>query len=356
MTRPTKPGPTRPLFSAGSLDGSGGTLVGPVASGLVPTSTGSNSWLWLENVRRISVNGTTNVQGPFVNFANGSNTTVTVDMVGAAASNTIRVHATGGGSVSFGSNATRVSEVSFVGAGSDSARTDHIHDGIGTITASSSNTMQRGTWNVRPGAGIALTLTDTDGDGEFDTTTIVNTGQGGGSGSSGLVLLEQHTASSSATLDFTTFITSAYDDYLIELVHVIPATNATGFFMRVGTGAGPTYDTGSNYEGGGARWAEAGHAFDLNVGGTSISLDANGTVSNSGSGGGISGSVHLYNRNPGTIQVHGYAVTTVWDGSTVVQSNLGWEYKQTTAVTALRFLFGSGNIASGIIRAYGLAK
>jgi hypothetical protein len=46
--------------------------------------------------------------------------------------------------------------------------------------------MQRGTWNVRPGAGIALNLTDTDGDGEFDTTTIVATGAGGsGSGSGG---------------------------------------------------------------------------------------------------------------------------------------------------------------------------
>jgi hypothetical protein len=42
--------------------------------------------------------------------------------------------------------------------------------------------MQRGTWNIRPGAGIALALTDSDSDGEFDTLTVVNTGPAGGGG------------------------------------------------------------------------------------------------------------------------------------------------------------------------------
>lgn len=82
--------------------------------------------------------------------------------------------------ISAGSNSTRVSEVSAAGASTTLwSPYDHRHDGIGTITASSSNTMQRGTWNVRAGPGIALNLTDTDGDGEFDTMTIVNTGGGG---------------------------------------------------------------------------------------------------------------------------------------------------------------------------------
>jgi len=134
-----------------------------------------------QNVQLITINDTNVVQGPFVNFAAGSNTTVTVDMFGAAASNTIRIHATGGGSISAGSNSTQVREVSTAGASTTLwSPFDHAHDGIGTITASASNTMQRGAWNLRPGAGIALNLTDTDGDGEFDTTTIVNTGGGGG--------------------------------------------------------------------------------------------------------------------------------------------------------------------------------
>jgi hypothetical protein len=177
--RVTRLGPTKPILSlTGILSTSD---IGP--SGQVPTSNGSNSVAWGSNISDIFVNATTHVQGPFVNFADGSNTTITVDTVNGVASNTIRWHSTGGAGASFGSNSTDVSETTQVGASSNTARADHYHRGIETITASSSNTMQRGTWNLRPGSGIALSLTDTDGDGEFDTTTIVNTGAGGGGGS-----------------------------------------------------------------------------------------------------------------------------------------------------------------------------
>jgi hypothetical protein len=176
--RVTRLGPTKPILSlTGILSTSD---IGP--DGQVPTSNGSNSVAWGSNISDIFVNATTHVRGPFVNFADGSNTTITVDTVNGVASNTIRWHSTGGAGASFGSNSTHVSETTQVGASSNTARADHYHRGIETITASSSNTMQRGTWNLRPGSGIALSLTDTDGDGEFDTATIVNTGSGGGGG------------------------------------------------------------------------------------------------------------------------------------------------------------------------------
>lgn len=127
----------------------------------------------LNFVQAITANGSNFLMRPIVNFAAGSNTTVTVDMVGSSPSNTIRIHSTGGGSVSAGSNSTRVREVSTAGASTTLwSPFDHAHDGIGTITSSASNTMQRGTWNLRSGAGIFFAQTDTDGDGEFDTTTI----------------------------------------------------------------------------------------------------------------------------------------------------------------------------------------
>jgi len=170
--------PVRPVQTISELFGTTGS--GP--SGQVLTATGSNSSsvAWGSNVATITSNGSNVLVGPYVGLQSGSG------IAFAASSNILTISATGGGgggaSVSFGSNATRVSEVSSAGASTDSARADHIHDGIGTITASSSNTMQRGTWNLRAGSGIALSLTDTDGDGEFDTTTIVNTGSGGGGG------------------------------------------------------------------------------------------------------------------------------------------------------------------------------
>src|SRR5665647_2787882 len=60
-----------------------------------------------------------------------------------------------------------------------------------------------------------------------------------------LVLLEQHTASNTASLDFTACITSAYDEYLIEFVNVVPATSNN--MANLLCGVGGSYDTGSNY-------------------------------------------------------------------------------------------------------------
>jgi len=131
----------------------------------------------LNFVQRITSNTSNTLLNPIVNFASGSNIAFAVQ------SNTLTIIGTaaggGGGAaptISAGSNSTRVSEVSTAGSSTTLwSPYDHAHDGIGTITASSSNTLQRGTWNLRAGTGIALALTDTDGDGEFDTTTIVNT-------------------------------------------------------------------------------------------------------------------------------------------------------------------------------------
>jgi len=155
----------------------------------------------LNFVQRITANTSNTLLNPIVNFAAGSNIAL------SASSNTITITgaAGGGGAVSAGSNSTGVREVSTAGASTTLwSPYDHAHDGIGTITASSSNTMQRGTWNLRPGTGIALSLTDTDGDGEFDTATIVNTGVpgpagGGGGGSSSPTFIQAKQAGTGNT-------------------------------------------------------------------------------------------------------------------------------------------------------------
>lgn len=109
----------------------------------------------------------------------------------------------GAATLSAGSNSTRVREVSTAGASSTLwSPYDHAHDGIGTITASSSNTLQRGTVNLRAGSNIVFGLTDSDGDGELDTVTIAGAAAGGG-GSSLTVADEGSPLSTAATtLDF----------------------------------------------------------------------------------------------------------------------------------------------------------
>src|SRR5690348_3512515 len=67
------------------------------------------------------------------------------------------------------------------------------------------------------------------------------TGCGGG----GITLVEQHTASNSASLDFTSCISATYDTYKITLTSIIPATNDAKIGFRFNTGSG--FDSGSNY-------------------------------------------------------------------------------------------------------------
>lgn len=188
------------------------------------------------------------------------------------------------------------------------------------------------------------------------------TGATGAAGTTGaLVLLEQHPASSSLTLDFTSFISSTYDEYLIEFINILPDTSDVGLRMRMGTGGGPTYDTAANYGwmawvfragGGGATGAEGGAAF------IQLTYGSGGTVgvNTSANWGGVSGHIRLFDPQA--------AVYTTTEGLSRYLDNepfrlmntLAGSYESTTAVTALRFYFSSGNIASGVIRIYGIAK
>jgi hypothetical protein len=109
-----------------------------------------------------------------------------------------------GSSTAFGSNSTFVSETTAVGASSNTSRADHTHGGISLITASSSNTLQRGTFNLRPGSNVSFGLTDSDSDGELDTVTINGAAGGGSSPSSAtwnVPMLLQSTKASADTPD-----------------------------------------------------------------------------------------------------------------------------------------------------------
>lgn len=79
---------TRPSIALTSFTGG----AGGAPSGQVPTSIGSNGLVaWGSNVSHITANGSNYLQGPFVNFASGSNMTF------AVASNTLTIHGAAGG-------------------------------------------------------------------------------------------------------------------------------------------------------------------------------------------------------------------------------------------------------------------
>lgn len=176
-----------------------------------------------------------------------------------------------------------------------------------------------------------------------------------GGGASALTLLEQHTASASASLNFTAAISSTYDEYMIEFLNLIPATNAINFYMRMSTDGGATYDSGANYSYvafGLNRFGSAPTGVDS--GGTQIQLNKS-AIDNTSTAG-ISGSIRLF--NPGSTSVHKNItgqLNGLTGGALEIESVTGW-YRSTTAVNAFQFLTSSGNITSGTIRVYGVAK
>lgn len=178
--------------------------------------------------------------------------------------------------------------------------------------------------------------------------------------SGGFVLLEQHTASGSASLDFTTAITSSYDEYAIELVDIIPATNGTNILIRFSIDGGATYDSGSNYFWDGGSW-RAGAGFSQG-GGADTSLDltaANGLTMSNSAAYGASFSLRLINPLGGAttyVQVFGKGFMPFVTGPVRVMIEFGGQYTQLTAVNAFQVLSSSGNLASGTVRVYGLAK
>jgi hypothetical protein len=165
------------------------------------------------------------------------------------------------------------------------------------------------------------------------------------------VLVEEHTASNSAALNFTTCISSTYDDYLIRFVQVLPGTDGQNLFIQVSTDGGSTYDT-SHYTGRFFLFFSGG--TQNNNPGTSGAFVA-GTTSSSGQG--ASAQVSMSNPGGGAAPLPFYGSWINQDSSAVPIGGIAWGvYTQTTAVNAFRVIEASGNIASGTVRCYGLAK
>lgn len=175
-------------------------------------------------------------------------------------------------------------------------------------------------------------------------------------GGGALVLLEQHTASNSASLDFTTAISATYDTYKIEFVAVVPATNAMDFWMRVNTGGG--FISTGIYSYINLRFTDTAvvPAGDVSGAATQIFLCGEVDHISSSANWGISGEATLFTY-PGTFtKIAAGPFAYIAGSGGYLSSMTTGIYNATTAITQIRFLFSSGNIASGTIRVYGISK
>jgi len=211
-------------------------------------------------------------------------------------------------------------------ASAATAGTDYMAPSTGTSAQLLANNGSGGTSNVTVGSGLTLsagTLTASGGGAWTKISTL--------------------TASNSATLDWTGL--SGYSRYAILLEGLVSGSNGQVLTLRFGTGASPTWITSSYATQQG--WAAA------------TALSANNATTSSIPVSGITG---LTTNTPGA---HGVVVIT----NALSTSNIGvtadslgtsergfyggW-INPGAAVTAIRLILTSGNIASGTATLYGI--
>jgi hypothetical protein len=171
--------------------------------------------------------------------------------------------------------------------------------------------------------------------------------------SSDLVLLSTQTASSSATIDFTSFISATYKNYFVVFDNVLPATTNTALWLRTSTN-NSTFDSGASdyqYIGTGLSTA-AGAQNPVSTGAAQVATSLE-QVGNAGAG--ISGTMYLYNLdNTARNKIFTYDVGYQASGGDYVRVSGMGVRASTGDIDAIRFLMSSGNIASGTFKLFGI--
>jgi len=170
----------------------------------------------------------------------------------------------------------------------------------------------------------------------------------------GLVLLEEKIASASATLSFTSSITSQYDEYLVEFIDLVNASNAVSLKMRMSTNGGSSYDSTGIY-GWAAFTYRAGASGSQGVEGTDTAIQLSYATADTTANKAWNGWIKVF--NPAS-SIHKNVIGQMgsYSGGFRNTDTLRGTYESTTAVNAFQFYFSSGNITSGTIRVYGISK
>ena len=179
-------------------------------------------------------------------------------------------------------------------------------------------------------------------------------------GTGAMVLLSEQTASSSATVDFTSGIDSTYKEYQFHFSNIHPATDAADFSFQTDTGTNTSYNqtvTSSFFR---AVHSEADDTPDLAyvtgndlAQSTSFQVLANGTGNDNDQC--LSGILHLFDPSSTTFVKH-FTCTA----NELIASDQSYNlfcagyFNTTTALTRVRFKFSSGNIDAGTIKMYGV--
>jgi hypothetical protein len=178
-----------------------------------------------------------------------------------------------------------------------------------------------------------------------------------------MTLLETQTASSSATLSFTSNIDDTYDEYVFKFYDIHPATDNTQFAFQVDTGTNTSYNiacTSSTFRAyADEADSDAGLGYvtgeDQAQGTAFQKLTAGGTVGNDNDQS-ASGYLHIFNPSSSVFVKHFICRSNAsHNGDYTADFYAAGYFNTTTALTRVQFKMNSGNIDAGVIKLYGIS-
>jgi hypothetical protein len=176
------------------------------------------------------------------------------------------------------------------------------------------------------------------------------------------VLISSATASSSASIEFTSGIDSTYDIYKFEFINIHPATDSVYLLMNFST------DNGSNYNV--TKTTTAFISFHNEADSTAVLQYQTGddlaqftgyqrmtVLIGNGNDESSSGSMYLFNPSSTTYVKHFISETNDYERNNASSNTRVAGYGNTTsAINAIDFKMSSGNIDAGTIKLYGISS
>ncbi len=174
-------------------------------------------------------------------------------------------------------------------------------------------------------------------------------------------LIQTQTASSSATLDFTSGLDSTYDEYCFRFINLHPSADSNLTFQgstdsgsSYGVTATTTFFYASHQENDGEAILAYYASRDL-AQSTSFQYLTGDNMESAGADSSVSGYLHLFSPSSTVFVKHFIANTDHVASGPYQQNNYSAGYFNTTsAVDSLQFKTTSGNIDSGTISLFGI--
>jgi hypothetical protein len=197
------------------------------------------------------------------------------------------------------------------------------------------------------------------------------TARAGGAGTAGIVVINEYasnsaqptapatvtsdwvkiakaTASSSASIDFTG-LSSAYSAYKLVIGNALPATDATLFNLLTSTNGGAAYDVGASDYG----WRVEANGITTDAADDSIQLFGTNTMGNVADES-MSGEITITDHSAAKQCCVTWLMVGKNSAGTLTQAAGGGKRLTAADVDAIRLIYSSGNIASGVFTLYGL--